>query len=85
MVYRLPMVQRIMNSMVNKNTSQTPASIIFGNMIDLDRNILYKTEPNVEETTLSEYITKLLTLQARALHLAQETQKSIYGNFTQYM
>ena len=56
----LPIVQRIMNSMVNRNTGQTPASIIFGNMIDLDKNILYKTEPNVDETTLSEYITKLL-------------------------
>ncbi|HCK04385.1 MAG TPA: hypothetical protein DHV86_06465, partial [Methylophilaceae bacterium] len=77
----LPIVQRIMNSMVNRNTGQTPASIIFGNMIDLDKNILYKTEPNVDETTLSEYITKLLTLQARAIHLAQETQKSIIQKY----
>ena len=46
-------------------------------MIDLDKNILYKTEPNVDETTLSEYITKLLTLQARAIHLAQKKLKSL--------
>ena len=77
----LPIVQRIMNSMVNKTTQQTPASIIFGNSIDLDKNILYKHAPDKEPITTTQYMLKLLTMQSYAIDIAQKSQQIMMDKY----
>ena len=77
----LPIVQRIMNSMVSKTTQQTPASIIFGNSIDLDKNILYKHAPDKEPITTTEYMLKLLTMQSYAIDIAQKSQQRMMDKY----
>jgi transposase InsO family protein len=71
----LPLVQRILNSMVNKNTNVTPASIIYGNMIDLDKGVFQLDATKLKSTATTDYVDKLLTLQAKAIALAQHTQE----------
>ena len=74
----LPLVQRIMNATVSASTGVTPASIIFGNAVDLDKGLLpYALKSAIvyeEGKPLNEYLSKLLTNQAHIIALAQETQ-----------
>ena len=77
----LPVVQRIMNSMVNKTTQQTPASIIFGNSINLDKNMLNKFDANITEQPTTEYLVNLPKMQARAIDLAQQSQQSVMDKY----
>jgi transposase InsO family protein len=74
----LPLVQRIMNATVSASTGVTPASIIFGNAVDLDKGLLpYAQKSTIvyeEGKPLNEYLAKLLTNQAHIVALAQETQ-----------
>ena len=42
----LPFVQRIINSEVHSSTGASPASLLFGNQLNLDRGILTKTPEN---------------------------------------
>ena len=74
----LPLVQRIMNASVKVSTGVTPASIIFGNSVDLDKGLLPDAEKraneHVEGKPLNEYLSRLLSAQAHVIALAQETQ-----------
>jgi transposase InsO family protein len=74
----LPLVQRIMNATVSASTGVTPASIIFGNAVDLDKGLLPYAQKSAivyeEGKPLNEYLSKLLTNQAHVIALAQETQ-----------
>ncbi len=74
----LPLVQRIMNSSVSASTGVTPASIIFGNSIDLDNGLLPDAAKRVTEheegKPLNEYLFKLLQIQAHIIALAQASQ-----------
>ena len=40
----LPLIQRVMNTFEHSSIGCAPSQIIFGNAIDLDRNILHKYE-----------------------------------------
>ena len=42
----LPFVQRIINSEVHSSTGASPASLLFGNQLNLDRGILIKNPPS---------------------------------------
>jgi len=92
----LPLVQRIINAMVNKITKASPASLLFGNALDLDRGILL-TESQLESTPtkplakhISDMIKKQSELIARAQTLQSETdqyhvaQRSLKGPATEY-
>ena len=73
----LPFTQRICNSEVVQHMGVSPAQIIFGAAIDLDRGIL---KPNVwtEEHghgPLSEYVNKLIEAQKAAIEYAAERQR----------
>jgi hypothetical protein len=65
-----------MNASVVKSTGVTPASIVFGNNIDLDRGIL-KPYKHLPETTMHEYLKQLNEAQAAIIAIAQETQRVV--------
>ena len=72
----LPLVQRIMNASIVKSIGVTPASIVFGNNIDLDRGII-KPYKHLPETTMNDYLKQMSNAQAAIIAIAQETQRVI--------
>jgi hypothetical protein len=73
----LPLVSRVINSSKHLSTGCAPASILFGNSVDLNRGFL----PDKARLTqaegnppLNEYLSKLLNIQSRIVALAEETQ-----------
>jgi transposase InsO family protein len=71
----LPLVQRILNSEVHSSTGVSPAQLIFGNSINLDKGIFLPKNVNKdEEESLSSWTAKLLNYQSRALTIARHTQ-----------
>jgi len=74
----LPLVQRVMNTTVHSTIGVAPAQIIFGNAIDLDRHILHEPQASERENqTYSEYVMKLLNMQAEVIAKAQQTQEVV--------
>ena len=73
----LPLVQRIINASVNSTIGTSPASIIYGNNIDLDRGIFstYHRPVNDKPVDMSEYMSKMLKAQERIITLAQNNQQ----------
>ena len=69
----LPLVQRIMNSQVHESIGVSPASILFGNSLTLDRGILFPYQPN-ESVKLSEWTSNLLEAQEIIISTAIATQ-----------
>jgi len=71
-----PLVERIINSQIHSTTKVSPAQIIYGNAIDLDRGILL---PNVssrhEKMQLSDWTSRMLTAQDDIIRLAKEHQE----------
>ena len=70
----LPLVQRIMNASKNTTTGTSPARIIYGNNIDLDRS-LFKEHATVPEQDISDYMLDLIDSQSRIIAIAQESQR----------
>lgn len=82
----LPMVQRIINASVHESTGVSPAKIIFGNSIDLDRGIFPNYIPtdemdgtagNTQNHTLRTWIDGLWKAQQEILHKAIERQLGV--------
>jgi hypothetical protein len=84
----LPLVQRIINSTVHRSLGVTPAQILFGNSIDLDRGlfldrsiIVNGRESTVTETNtpkkLSAWADEMLKIQAEIISIAQQHQTEI--------
>ena len=71
----LPLVQRIMNSMNHVSIGVSPAEVLFGNSVTLDRGILSAGITPHNSTTLSEYASKMLQAQATILRIAQLNQE----------
>jgi hypothetical protein len=77
-----PLVQRIWNSIKHGERTYTPAELVFGNSVDLDRRILYhpkygdewerfvKSGTTDEKIALNKYMTDLLDLQQIILNAA---------------
>jgi hypothetical protein len=60
----LPFVQRIINSEVHSSTGASPAALLFGNQLNLDRGILVKfPEPISMPTRASGIIANMLNIQ----------------------
>jgi len=68
----LPLVQRILNAHVKEALGVSPAQILFGNSIQLDRGILLPNMPN-QSSTLSDWMTKMLQAQSEIIHIARKT------------
>ena len=68
----IPMIQRIMNSTVNQSTGLTPAEIVFGNSIDLDRGMFHPIRNEQQPVIVSNWMAKMLQTQARLIALAQK-------------
>ena len=66
-----------MNTAVHSSTGVAPAQIIFGNAIDLDRHILHKNPPNTEPVQYSDYVSKLLNMQAEVIARALTIQEIV--------
>ena len=60
----LPFVQRIINSEVHSSTGASPAALLFGNQLNLDRGILVK-QPNLNDTptSASKIMANMLNIQ----------------------
>ncbi len=79
----LPLVQRIMNASVHSALKLSPAQLLFGNAVTLDRGIFVPHERDREgfkskdkSTELSEWAQNMLTKQAELMKIAQQSQKS---------
>ena len=74
----LPLVQRILMTDRNEVTGMTPAEMLFGNAIDLDRGIFLPNAPVDEEgkeIRLSEWAASMLQTQRDLLDIAAKRQK----------
>jgi hypothetical protein len=71
----LPLVQRIMNASVHDTIGVSPAQLLFGNAITLDRGILLPQVNNSsEQMSLSEWASKMLLKQEELLNIARTNQ-----------
>ena len=62
----LPFVQRIINSSVHSSTGVSPASLLFGNQLNLDRGILVKFPEQTQiPTRSSKVIADMLLIQTQ--------------------
>jgi RNase H-like domain found in reverse transcriptase/Reverse transcriptase (RNA-dependent DNA polymerase)/Integrase core domain/Integrase zinc binding domain/Chromo (CHRromatin Organisation MOdifier) domain len=69
----LPFVQRIMNSSHSQRTKISPADLLFGKQLQLDRGILLPFSETPEDITpLPERVATMLTLQARLVKISQD-------------
>ena len=66
----IPFVQRIINSSVNRRTNASPASILFGNKLDLNRGILTPHLLPTLTSSNSTYITDPIDIQDKVLDAA---------------
>jgi hypothetical protein len=74
--YNLPQVQRIMNASVHQSIGCTPAEILYGGAINLDRGIL--TDPRSStpaDVSLSAWAANRLKMQALIIAKAQDVQR----------
>ena len=70
-----PLVERIINSEVHETIKVSPAQLVFGNMVDLDRGIFLPHEvQNRKQSKYSEYTSKLLNAQEDIIKVAYESQ-----------
>jgi hypothetical protein len=69
----LPIAQRILNAHHSKRTRISPASILFGNAVDLDRGIfLPMPEHTQSSTSLGPHMAKMLKTQSTMMELHRE-------------
>ena len=92
----LPLTQRLVNSMVKKSTGVSPAALLFGNALDLDRRVLLDETQLVAtpEKPLSKYVSDMIKAQSELILSAQALQsendiysvarKSLSGRTTEY-
>jgi hypothetical protein len=74
----LPLVQRILMTDKNEVTNATPAELLFGNAVDLDRGIFLPHVPvdaDGREVRLSEWAASMLQVQKDLIDIAQQRQR----------
>lgn len=74
----LPLVQRIMNASMHSAIGVSPAQLVFGNAITLDKGIFLpqkKVGTDDKQIPLSEWAEKLLKKQAQIIDIAQKAQQ----------
>ena len=76
----LPMVQRIINSTISTSLNVSPAQIIYGGALNLNRGFIISIENKEKfdsEVTLSEYSKEMIEAQAKIIAAAQKHQKQV--------
>ena len=76
----LPIVQRILNASVHSATGQKPATLLFANLIDLDKGIflpLDELPPPNHITNIPEWLAEIYTASQALLSLARTQQDEI--------
>jgi transposase InsO family protein len=73
----IPLVQRIINSCEHRITGVTPAEILFGNAVDLDRGIFLEYVPDDTPQKLSHWMADMRKVQAKIINIAR-------GNLTRH-
>ena len=73
----LPLVQRIINSEVHSSTGVSPAQIIYGNALTLDRDVYHAPSATDVQPcrTLFAYMAKLLLKQKSIIDIATKNQR----------
>jgi hypothetical protein len=72
----IPFVERIMNSSKHRSTGFTPAQILFGNSVDLNKNnILEEKYVSTEDISYTDWILQLKKIQDVVLTIAKDTLK----------
>ena len=71
----LPLVQLIMNASVHKAIGVSPAQIIFGNAVQLDRQILPMPDEVSNPTSYKQHLQNMLEAQSEIIRIAQKNQK----------
>jgi hypothetical protein len=68
-----PLVRRILNSAVHTSTGFTPASLIYGNSIDIDKGFLFNNVKQSNPTIpYTEWIESMLQTQSTILDIARQ-------------
>jgi hypothetical protein len=70
----LPIVHRIVNASVHESLGVSPAQILFGNAVDLDRGLFIPVSASEKPQISNEWLRKMYSKQALLIHLAQEHQ-----------
>lgn len=74
----LPFVQRIMNATIKESIGVTPGTLLFGNALRLDTNILRAPkgadEKSMEGKPLNRWLADQLDIQQTVIDVARETQ-----------
>jgi len=68
----LPLVMRIMNSSVHSSTGTAPASLLFGNAIDLDRHLFSPVDHRHPFKPDQNYVDQLIRVQEQVFLAAQQ-------------
>ena len=86
----LPLVQRIMNASIHESIGVSPAQLLFGNAVDLDRGLFLEQPAGVDENgkplfngKVGAWMKRLLEVQAAFLQIARATQYSKDTNHIQ--
>jgi hypothetical protein len=67
----LPFVQRIMNSSINANLQASPAQLLFGNAVNLDRDIFIPVEASIpQERPVGPLVDNMLAQQQALMKIA---------------
>lgn len=74
----LPMACRIVNSSFNSSIGCSPASLLFGDNVDLDRCIL-SSPPRVNRSDSFDYATQLSQNQRHLLEISEEYQDKVHA------
>ena len=69
----LPFVQRILNSEIHSKLNASPATILFGNAVNLDRGILLPDDEQPPTQSLSKATSKMLHMQFLAIKAAKKS------------
>jgi Integrase core domain len=74
----IPMVQRIINASEHSKLQASPADLLFGTMVNLDRALFLPREhvTKVHDQPLSAHADRMLMLQARLVSIAQKIQQA---------
>jgi transposase InsO family protein len=71
----LPFIQRIINSTVESSIGTTPASLLFGNAINLDRGVLLPFSEEEGGGSLSSWAANMLKSQQEVMLAAKKSQE----------
>jgi hypothetical protein len=73
----LPLVQRIINATTHESIGVSPAQLLFGNAVHLDRNLVSAAHvaPSDNNTTYQQWTDKMLATQSKLIDIAVNLQK----------